>query len=77
MFLPQVVPAITAAALSPVGRRRWSLQRVLQAGLTANLLAMLLLVASQTVADVRCRVPDPAVRDRGPGVRVRLDGPGA
>jgi len=50
MFLPQVVLAITAAALSPVWAKRWSLQRVLQAGLAANLLAMLLLVASQFVA---------------------------
>jgi MFS transporter, FHS family, glucose/mannose:H+ symporter len=50
MFLPQVVLAITAAALSPVWAKRWSLQRVLQAGLIANLLAMLLLVASQFVA---------------------------
>jgi FHS family glucose/mannose:H+ symporter-like MFS transporter len=47
MFVPQVLLAITAAALSPVWARRWSLQRVLQAGLAANFLAMLLLVASQ------------------------------
>jgi hypothetical protein len=47
MFVPQVVLAITAAALSPVWARRWSLQRVLQAGLVANCVAMLLLVLSQ------------------------------
>ena len=47
MFVPQVLLAITAAALSPVWARRWSLQRVLQAGLAANFLAMILLVASQ------------------------------
>ena len=50
MFVPQVLLAITAAALSPVWARRWSLQRVLLAGLVANLLAMLLLMFSQTVA---------------------------
>ncbi len=50
MFLPQVVLAITAAALSPVWAKRWSLQRVLQAGLVANLLAMVLLVVSQFLA---------------------------
>ena len=57
MFLPQVVLAITAAALSPVWARRWSLQRVLQAGLIANLLAMLLLVASQVVATSAAAYP--------------------
>src|SRR5664279_2055525 len=57
MFLPQVVLAITAAALSPVWAKRWSLQRVLQAGLAANLLAMLLLVASQFVASSAAAYP--------------------
>ena len=57
MFLPQVVLAITAAALSPVWAKRWSLQRVLQAGLIANLLAMLLLVASQVVATSAAAYP--------------------
>jgi len=57
MFLPQVVLAITAAALSPVWAKRWSLQRVLQAGLAANLLAMLLLVASQFVATSAAAYP--------------------
>lgn len=47
MFAPQVILAITAAALTPVGAARWSLQRVLLVGLAANLVAMLLLVVSQ------------------------------
>lgn len=47
MFAPQVVLAITAAALTPVWAARRSLQRVLLGGLTANLAAMLLLVVSQ------------------------------
>jgi hypothetical protein len=50
MFAPQVVLAITAAALTPVLARRWTLQRVLVAGLVANLLAMVLLVLSQAPA---------------------------
>ena len=49
MFVPQVVLAITGAATSPVLAARWSLQRVLQAGLVANLVAMVLLVLSQAV----------------------------
>ncbi len=50
MFAPQVVLAITAAALTPVLARRWTLQRVLVAGLVVNLLAMVLLVLSQAPA---------------------------
>lgn len=46
MFAPQVILAITAAALTPVLARRWSLQRVFGIGLVADLLAMLLLVVS-------------------------------
>ncbi|GAB3394174.1 hypothetical protein GCM10027568_24310 [Humibacter soli] len=46
MFAPQVILAITAAALTPVLARTWSLQRVFGIGLVANLLAMLLLVVS-------------------------------
>jgi MFS family permease len=57
MFVPQVVLAITAAALSPVWARRWSLQRVLQAGLVANCLAMLLLVLSQVVSTTPAAYP--------------------
>ncbi|WP_395729078.1 MFS transporter [Nakamurella sp.] len=47
MFAPQVVLAIGSAALTPLWAGRWTLQRVLLAGLTANLVAMLLLVVSQ------------------------------
>ena len=50
MFAPQVVLAISAAALTPVLARRWTLQRVLLVGLAANLVAMLLLVVSQVPA---------------------------
>ena len=57
MFVPQVVLAITAAALSPVWARRWSLQRVLQAGLVANCLAMLLLVLSQVFSTTAAAYP--------------------
>ncbi len=57
MFVPQVLLAITAAALSPVWARRWSLQRVLQAGLVANCLAMLLLVLSQLVSTTPAAYP--------------------
>jgi fucose permease len=57
MFVPQVVLAITAAALSPVWARRWSLQRVLQAGLVANCLAMLLLVLSQVLSTTAAAYP--------------------
>ena len=57
MFVPQVVLAITAAALSPVWARRWSLQRVLQAGLVANCLAMLLLVLSQVFSTTPAAYP--------------------
>ena len=57
MFVPQVVLAITAAALSPVWARRWSLQRVLQAGLVANCVAMLLLVSARS-----CPPPLPRTR---------------
>lgn len=56
MFVPQVVLAITAAALSPVWARRWSLQRVL-AGLVANCVAMLLLVLSQVFSTTTAGYP--------------------
>jgi FHS family glucose/mannose:H+ symporter-like MFS transporter len=57
MFLPQVLLAITAAAMSPVWARRWSLRRVLQAGLAANLAAMLLLITSQFVSTSAAAYP--------------------
>src|SRR5437660_6128155 len=46
MFIPQVVLAIAASSLGPRLAQRWSLKRVLQAGLSTNLLAMALLAFS-------------------------------
>jgi MFS transporter, FHS family, glucose/mannose:H+ symporter len=46
MFVPQVILAIAASSLGPSLAKRWSLKRVLQAGLSANLLAMALLAFS-------------------------------
>jgi MFS transporter, FHS family, glucose/mannose:H+ symporter len=43
MFVPQVVLAIFAAALAPKLARRWSLRRVLLAGLASDILSMSLL----------------------------------
>src|SRR5664280_1441869 len=57
MFVPQVVLAITAAALSPVWARRWSLQRVLQAGLVANCLAIAAAGAQPGRVHHPCRDP--------------------
>ena len=51
MFVPQVVLAILASSLGPTLARRWTLKRVLQAGLGANLLAMTLLAASRALID--------------------------
>jgi len=47
MFVPQVVLAILASSIGPSLARRWTLKRVLQVGLTANMLAMTLLAASR------------------------------
>jgi MFS family permease len=52
MFVPQVVLAILASSLGPSLARRWTLKRVLQAGLAADLLAMALLAASRLLVDV-------------------------
>src|SRR6516164_5855953 len=41
MFIPQVVLAVLASSLGPALARRWTLKRVLQAGLIADLLAMM------------------------------------
>ncbi len=49
MFVPQVVLAILASSLGPRLARRWSLKRVLQAGMSADLLAMLLLALSRVL----------------------------
>src|SRR3954466_6796060 len=46
MFIPQVILAIAASSLGPGLARRWTLKRVLRAGMTADLLAMVLLALS-------------------------------
>jgi MFS family permease len=51
MFLPQVILAILASSLGPGLARRWTLKRVLVAGLTADLLAMTLLAFSHWLQD--------------------------
>src|SRR5215475_3705586 len=51
MFIPQVVLAILASSLGPVLARRWTLKRVLLAGLGADLLAMSLLAVSRRLQD--------------------------
>jgi fucose permease len=52
MFVPQVALAILAASLGAGLARRWSLKRVLQAGLGADLIAMTLLAASRVLIDI-------------------------
>lgn len=52
MFVPQVILAILASSIGPSLARRWTLKRVLQAGLSADLLAMILLAASRLLVDV-------------------------
>jgi fucose permease len=52
MFVPQVALAILASSLGPRLAHRWTLKRVLQAGLSADLLAMLLLAGSRLLVDV-------------------------
>ena len=47
MFIPQVVLAILASSLGPRLARRWTLKRVLQTGLSADLLSMILLAGSR------------------------------
>jgi FHS family glucose/mannose:H+ symporter-like MFS transporter len=47
MFIPQVILAILASSSGPALARRWTLKRVLQAGMSADLLAMTLLVVSR------------------------------
>ena len=47
MFIPQVLLAILASSVGPVLARRWTLKRVLLAGLSADLLAMTLLAVSR------------------------------
>jgi len=52
MFVPQVILAILASSIGPSLARRWTLKRVLQAGLIADLLAMILLAGSRLLVDV-------------------------
>ena len=52
MFIPQVALAILASSLGPRLAHRWTLKRVLQAGLSADLLAMILLAGSRLLVDV-------------------------
>ena len=47
MFIPQVILAILASSFGPALARRWSLKRVLQTGMGADLLAMTLLALSR------------------------------
>ena len=49
MFVPQVILAILASSLGPRLARRWTLKRVLQAGMSADLLAMILLALSRVL----------------------------
>lgn len=51
MFVPQAVMAIVSSLLGPSLTRRLGARAVFQCGLVANLLAMLLLIASQSVVD--------------------------
>jgi fucose permease len=51
MFIPQVVLAMLASSLGPRLARRWTLKRVLQAGLGADMCAMTLLAASRLLID--------------------------
>jgi len=52
MFVPQVILAILASSIGPSLARRWTLKRVLQAGLSADLLAMILLAGSRLLVDM-------------------------
>lgn len=51
MFIPQVILAILASSLAPRLARRWTLKRVFMAGLSADLLAMILLALSRLLQD--------------------------
>jgi MFS family permease len=51
MFIPQVLLAIIASSLGPVLARRWTLKRVLLAGLSADFLAMTMLALSRLLED--------------------------
>ena len=51
MFIPQVILAILASSLAPRLACRWTLKRVFMAGLSADLLAMILLALSRLLQD--------------------------
>jgi MFS family permease len=51
MFLPQVILVIFASSLGPRLAHRWTLKRVLLAGLSADLLAMTLLALTRLLQD--------------------------
>src|SRR5215471_7761887 len=51
MFVPQVILAILASSLGPRLARRWTLKRVLMAGLCADFLAMTLLAVSRLLQE--------------------------
>jgi len=51
MFIPQVVLAILASGLAPRLAQRWSLRRVLLAGLAGNFVSMALLALSRRLLD--------------------------
>jgi len=53
MFIPQVILAILASSLAPRLALRWTLKRVFLAGLSADLLAMILLALSRLLQDSR------------------------
>jgi MFS transporter, FHS family, glucose/mannose:H+ symporter len=50
LFTPQIILAIIASFSAPLLAKKWSMKRVLQAGLLANLLAMLLFAGSHYTA---------------------------
>src|SRR6185295_2697143 len=52
MFIPQVALAILASSFGSRLARRWTLKRVLQAGVSADLVAMILLAGSRRLVDV-------------------------
>src|SRR4029453_9021207 len=52
MFIPQVALAILASSLGPQLAHRWTLKRVFQTGLGADLLAMILLAGSRLLVEV-------------------------
>jgi MFS family permease len=53
MFIPQVILAILASSIAPRLAHRWTLKRVFMAGLSADLLSMILLAVSRLLQDSR------------------------